>query len=105
MVTAGAFLPFGVPGTGLSIVHISTFPPFWTGAAARRATSLLFDDFLCKQASLLFIYGTFGCTAFGLWSAAVAAPGILCGGREKGRVAHGCCAFVVCLVLSFWPMR
>lgn len=24
---------------------------------------------------------------------------------KKGRVAHGCCAFVVCLVLSFWPMR
>lgn len=29
-----------------------------------------FDDFLCKQASLLFICGTFGCTAFGLWTAA-----------------------------------
>lgn len=43
-----------------------------------------FGDFLCKRESLLFICRTFGRTALGVRAAAVAAPGILCGGREKG---------------------
>ena len=75
-------LSFGVPGTGPDIVHISTFPPFWTGAAARRSTSLLFWRFF-MQTSIVFIHFRDLWTHCA-WVADWVAPGILCGGREKG---------------------
>lgn len=67
-----------------TIAQIPTFLPFWSVFAAGKAAAPLDDDFLCKRESLLFICETFGRTALGLRAAAVAAPGILCGGREKG---------------------
>lgn len=84
MVPARAFRLLEKPAAEPAIAQIPTFLPFWSVSAAGKTAAPLDDDFLCKRESLLFICGTFGCTAFGLWSAAVAAPGILCGGREKG---------------------
>lgn len=84
MVPARAFRLPEKSAVEPTIAQIQTFLPFWSVPAAGKAAAPLDDDFLCKRESIIFIFGTFGCTAFGLWSAAVAAPGILCGGREKG---------------------
>lgn len=62
----GGFLLFGVYGAALGIVHIPTFPPFWMGVVARKAAVVPAFDFLCKRASLLFIYGVFKLAAPGL---------------------------------------
>lgn len=84
MVPARAFRLLEKPAVEPTIAQIPTFLPFWSVFAAGKAAAPLDDDFLCKRESLLFICRTFGRTALGLRAAAVAAPGILCGGREKG---------------------
>lgn len=84
MVPARAFRLPEKPAVEPTIAQIPTFLPFWSVSAAGKTAALLDDDFF-MQASIVFIH------LQDLWThcAWVAdcggvAPGILCGGREKG---------------------
>ena len=97
------FLPFGVPGTGLGIVHISTFPPFWTGAAARKAAVLFIDNNLYKKALNLFISGVFKLAALGLRLVAATPCGLIVRGTRSPwilRVRCLPCAIILANALT-----
>lgn len=70
MVPARAFRLPEKPAAEPTIAQIPTFLLFWSVSAAGKTAAPLYDDFLCKRESLLFICRTFGCTALGLQTAA-----------------------------------
>ena len=107
MVRVRMLCPSAKPGKAPGIVHISIFPPFWTGAAARRAASLLFWRFF-MQDGIAFIH------LRDLWVYCVwvvvcggGSSGHMCGGREKGarslwmlRVRSLPCAIILANALT-----
>ena len=107
MVPARAFCPSVKPAEMSAIVHILTFPPFWTGAAALKATVSLIDNYLCNIASILFISSALRLVALRPRLAAGRPAGSLCAGREKGarslwmlRVCRLACAIILANALT-----